>query len=273
MPTEAEYRQQIVDQVDEDHQEVVDVLVAFLLVGAGTLTVAEWVASRTAQKPRVMKQINRLLTNQNSRLVNDPVVRQVIEQGWETGEQALRRQLAENAQDAVEKVTRTQAEAIKKALVAELQEDLTKLRVGMLRSSDRTLTTLINDTASKATTETLEDSVRKAVQLLERDGVAGIVDRSGRRWKPQTFTDLCVKTVHSRAVTQGKLDACRVNQVDLVVVVGGISTTCDDCLALEGKILSVGSPAVYPAVMTVDEARQARLFHPRCTHSIEPWGV
>lgn len=277
MATEQQARQQIVGQVEEDHQELVEILAAFLLVGAGTLTATEWAASRRAQKPRVMKQVNRLLTKQNSRLVNDPIVRRVVEEGWETGEQAIRRQLAEDAATAVEKVTAAQAETIKKALVAELQEDLTKLRVGMLRSSDKTLTKLINQVADGvadgAADKTVEAAVTEAVEQLRRDGVAGIIDRSGRRWKPETFTDLCVKTVHSRAVTQGKLDACIVNNIPLVKVVGGGANTCDDCMQLEGVILAVDSPVTPPAIMTVDDARRRRLFHPRCTHSIEPYVV
>lgn len=265
-------QEEIARQVEQDHQELKNLIAAFLLVGGTYLTVQEWADARKAQKPRLMKRVNKLLADQNQRLVNNGSIEKLVDEVWNEGATQAQKELRQAGEQVTDTLSKREAETVKDALAKELKTDLTKLRVGMLRSTDKVVTDLIDDAVLKASRGTpLGDAIGEAVKQFDERGVPGIIDRSGRRWKPETFTDLCVRVTQQRTRTQVKVAVCRHSTTRYVKVVGGGANTCRDCAALEGKILSVTAPALPPAVMTVDQAIQERLFHPRCTHDIAPW--
>jgi hypothetical protein len=96
----------------------------------------------------------------------------------------------------------------------------------------------------------------------------GIIDAAGRRWNPNTYVDMVVRTKMMEANTQGTINEA----LERGVLYGRVSVhhASDACSKWEGKILKLvpDAPGDFP---TVDEARASReIFHPRCGHLVLP---
>ena len=96
----------------------------------------------------------------------------------------------------------------------------------------------------------------------------GIVDAAGRKWKPDTYVDMVVRTKMMEANTAAATNEA----LERGVLYARISShgAPDPCSAWEGKILKLvdDAPGDFP---TVDEARASReVFHPRCAHILLP---
>jgi hypothetical protein len=123
---------------------------------------------------------------------------------------------------------------------------------------------------------------RQASQLaLDRfadQGVTGYVDRSGRRWTLESYSEMAVRTATAQAALQGTLDRLRLSGHDLVVV--SLSPRpCPRCSPWQGHVLSIsglargevtrpsqvgGPPVTVHVAGSVAEARAAGLWHPSC---------
>lgn len=113
-----------------------------------------------------------------------------------------------------------------------------------------------------AARQTVAAAVRQRLQV---EGIASLVDKSGRKWKLGNYSDMLVRTKAVESRNYGLTNVMLNNGYDLVQV----SDHGSDHLACrnwEGKILSLtGRTPGYP---TVAEATNAGLFHPRCEHAI-----
>jgi len=100
-------------------------------------------------------------------------------------------------------------------------------------------------------------------QLAER-GVTGFKDRSGRMWNMRTYTEMVARTTTMEAHLQGTANRLVEQGHDLIKVSTHIGA-CPLCEPWQGKILSItGKTKGYP---TLEEAKAAKLFHPRCRHA------
>ena len=100
-------------------------------------------------------------------------------------------------------------------------------------------------------------------QLAER-GVTGFKDRSGKMWNMRTYTEMVARTTTMEAHLQGTANRL-VEQGHDLVKVSTHRGACELCRPFEGKILSItGRTPGYP---TLEEAKAAKLFHPRCRHA------
>ena len=100
-------------------------------------------------------------------------------------------------------------------------------------------------------------------QLAER-GVTGFKDRSGRMWNMRTYTEMVARTTTMEAHLQGTANRLAEQGHDLVKV-SSHHGACELCVPWQGKILSLtGKTEGYS---TIDDARAAGLFHPRCRHA------
>lgn len=72
----------------------------------------------------------------------------------------------------------------------------------------------------------------------------------------------------AQAAVEGHLQAIEASGHDLVSVSAG-TESCPLCTPWEGRVLSIsGNTEGYP---TVADARAAGLFHPNCTHGLDPY--
>lgn len=117
-------------------------------------------------------------------------------------------------------------------------------------------------------------TISQAVQAqLRRDGLSVLVDRAGKRWEFETYSNMLVRTKAVEARNLGLTNRMLANGYDLVQVSNHNSKHAE-CARWESKILSLTGQSkgrlpggVYVAG-TVEKAKAQGLFHPNCQHAI-----
>jgi hypothetical protein len=105
---------------------------------------------------------------------------------------------------------------------------------------------------------------------LQKRGLTGFVDRTGRRWRLSTYSRMVIRTTTSEAGNRGVADAVTAVGRDLVRVSDHNCHFHNDdptnpCRALEGKTLSLAG--LTPGV---DMLPSLPPWHPNCSHVIAP---
>lgn len=125
---------------------------------------------------------------------------------------------------------------------------------------------------------------QSVLDALANDGITGFVDTAGRNWSLDTFAEMAVRTATARAAVAGHVATLQASGVDLVIISesGG---SCPLCEPWEGKILSSSGDVaggIFPDVTggddtsvdvagSLDDATDAGLFHPNCTHTADAY--
>jgi hypothetical protein len=114
--------------------------------------------------------------------------------------------------------------------------------------------------------------VARAVQ----EGGFGFVDRAGKRWALDTYSEMAVRTITREAVSQGALARMASHGINL----GRISThanSCKLCAPWQGRLVSLdGTITDYLGEAVTDLASLPNggpPFHPYCEHSVAPVAV
>ena len=104
-------------------------------------------------------------------------------------------------------------------------------------------------------------------EKLAEQGITGFMDSAERKWNIKTYTEMVARTTTRECMINGTANRLLEHGQDLAEITGGTArNTCDICRGWTGRIVSLtGKTPGYP---TLDEARAAGLFHPRCTHNI-----
>lgn len=112
--------------------------------------------------------------------------------------------------------------------------------------------------------DTWKQTARRFREQLAERGVTGFKDRTGRMWNMRTYTEMVARTTTAEAHLQGTANRL-VEQGHDLVKVSTHRGACELCQPWQGKILSItGKTEGYP---TLEEAKAAGLFHPRCRHA------
>ena len=112
--------------------------------------------------------------------------------------------------------------------------------------------------------DTWKQTARRFREQLAERGVTGFKDRSGRMWNMRTYCEMHARTVCMEAHLQGTANRL-VEQGHDLIKVSTHRGACPLCEPWQGKILSItGKTKGYP---TLEEAKAAKLFHPRCRHA------
>jgi hypothetical protein len=169
------------------------------------------------------------------------------------------------------------------ALAMELSGVVESTRAGILRSVEDTYRGVVADVVGRAITgsRTRRQVAQSALDRLTRAGIAGFVDRAGRRWELASYVEMATRTATQRAMTQGHSETLLSRGVDLVMV-SDAPQECSRCRPWEGKVLSLsshGGSVTLPSVVdrerlvsvdvtaSLDRAKAAGLYHPNCRHS------
>lgn len=99
---------------------------------------------------------------------------------------------------------------------------------------------------------------------LRAEGITGFRDAKNRRWNMKTYAQMVARTTTMEAHLQGTANRLLEHGHDLVKV-SNHPGECPKCRPWEGKVLSLtGKTPGYP---TLQEAKDAGLFHPNCKHA------
>lgn len=123
-------------------------------------------------------------------------------------------------------------------------------------------------------TVTRAQAAQAALDRFAARGVTGFVDRAGRGWAMDSYTEMAVRTGAGRAAVAAHSNRLVAHGIDLVIV-SDVPGECETCRPWEGKILSLTGGTVGGVMdghkVTVDgtlaEAEGAGLYHPGCRHS------
>jgi hypothetical protein len=125
---------------------------------------------------------------------------------------------------------------------------------------------LENITGDVAGYETWKQAAQNIRSGLADKGVTGFVDKAGKQWDMETYTEMVARTSTRETMLTGTKNRLLEYDIDLVEIVGGDSeVTCKPCQDWDGTVVSLtGKTPGYP---TLQEARDAGVFHPNCTHT------
>lgn len=115
--------------------------------------------------------------------------------------------------------------------------------------------------------QTWQQTAKRIRADMAERGITGFVDAAGKRWNMETYAEMMARTVPRAAMIEGTKNRLLEHGHDLAEIIGGIGeNTCDHCREWNGRIVSLtGKTSGYP---TLDEARDAGVFHPQCSHNI-----
>ena len=102
---------------------------------------------------------------------------------------------------------------------------------------------------------------------LDRRGITGFTDRSGRTWRLDTYATMVARTTTREAMTQGTVQRLLELGTDLVTI-SSHRDPCAICQPLDGNSYSLsGNSGRYPVIPMLPP------FHPNCKHVLTPGGA
>lgn len=125
------------------------------------------------------------------------------------------------------------------------------------------LENLTGDVAGYQTWKQTAQNIRAG---LADKGVTGFVDKAGKPWDMETYTEMVARTSTRETMLTGTKNRLLEYDIDLVEIVGGSSPkTCEACQRWDGRVVSLtGKTPGYP---TLQDARDDGFQHPNCTHT------
>lgn len=113
--------------------------------------------------------------------------------------------------------------------------------------------------------KTIDQLKKVMIADLRQEGLASLIDKGGRAWSLDTYTEMLIRTKAVEARNRGLANRMVENDEDLVVV-SSHGTDHKECAIWEGEILSITGNT--PGYATLEDARSSGLFHPNCKHAI-----
>lgn len=154
-------------------------------------------------------------------------------------------------------------------LVAETTDKVIGTHPRILRSTTDIYRSVVMQASSQVLlgTETVRTVTQRALDVFARKGVTGLIDKAGRGWSMEAYTEMAVRTSTAHAAVAAHMDRLQEAGLDLILI-SNAPAECSRCRPWEGKVLSIsGLAAGTEAVATLEEATAAGLFHPNCRHS------
>lgn len=177
------------------------------------------------------------------------------------------------------------------AISAESVAALQDATLGRLRDARRTVGRTVNDVYARAGRRAALRAVlgaegspvdaarqlrgdlmtKRDVRMLMRDsrGAVGFVDKAGKRWGLDTYSEMVVRTTTREAVVQGAIDRMASHGINLARV-SMHASSCKICTQYEGRLVSLDGAVTEYEGETVMDASAIPPYHPNCAHSLQP---
>ncbi len=109
---------------------------------------------------------------------------------------------------------------------------------------------------------------RQIRERLLREGNPVFLDRKGRAWDLDRYSEMVARTTTRETMTEGTVNRLREHGIQLAQVSAHHAT--DFCIYYEGIIVSIGpeSHPVYPPLSAINGGPP---FHPNCVHVLTPF--
>ena len=171
------------------------------------------------------------------------------------------------------KFNRVNTELVK-AAIADTQADLLAVTQNIDRKVKATIRQVVSETMRENLAQgvngrrTMNADIIQGLRGKLGDSVnTGIVDASGRRWKPEVYVDMVTRTKMMRLTNEATLNEA----VDREAYYGVISShgAKDLCRNWEGRVVKLveAAPGDYPYYGALPNRE---IFHPNCKHTISP---
>lgn len=160
------------------------------------------------------------------------------------------------------------------AIVADTQADL----LAVTQNIDRRVRTVVRQVTAESMRANMTRGIngRKTISRDILDGLkkklgdsvnTGIIDSAGRRWKPEVYTDMIVRTKTMQAHKEASINEA-VGRGALYGVISRHGAT-DACRKWEGRIVKLVPEADgdYPYIGDIP---RNEIFHPCCRHVVTP---
>lgn len=200
-------------------------------------------------------------------------VREAIDEAYKDGAkdsaQALIKAKGADQVPVTGDLTEVDQESVK-ALSRGITDRLNNVDIRVLRTAEDKYREVIANASRQGITGAVNrrQVAQQALNEFANRGVTGFVDSNDRRWNLSSYTEMATRSTMGRAQINGSMNRAQQNDHDLMIV-GTSYEPCEVCMPWEGRILSVsGESDQYPSVQ---EAEDAGLWHPNCTHSISPY--
>lgn len=198
------------------------------------------------------------------RAVTDGIIQTLVSVGAASTEEEARSVVKFNSMNA----------ALVKSAVADTQADLLavtqnvtrKVRAAVRQSAADSIRA--NMTAGINGRRTISRDMLTQMRARLGESVnTGIIDSAGRRWKPESYVDVAVRTKMMRTHTEATVNEAIGREVYYGVISSHGAT--DACAKYEGKIvkLTPDAPGAYPYYADLP---RREIFHPNCRHIISP---
>ncbi|MGM0973402.1 MAG: phage minor capsid protein [Bacillota bacterium] len=197
-------------------------------------------------------------------VISDGIVRSIVALG-----------VAESIEEArtIVKFNRLNRDLVKTA-IADTQDDLLQVSQNVsrkVRTAIRQVTAEVlrtNLTQGINSTAALKrDIVRDLRKQLGDSLNTGIIDAAGRRWKPQVYAKMVVRTKMASAHREATMNEAISREAFYAVI--SRHGAKDMCRVWEGKIISLvpNAPGDFPYIGNLP---RRDIFHPNCRHVITP---
>ncbi|MGN1370154.1 MAG: phage minor capsid protein [Aristaeellaceae bacterium] len=153
------------------------------------------------------------------------------------------------------------------AILADLNMKFEAADRMILRQANDVYADVIGESAALMATGTItaREAVQRAVTALADRGITSFMDSAGRRWSMGTYAEMATLTAISNATIAGYTDTMQNYGYDLAII-SSHEDACPICAAWQGVVVSVsGRDGRH---LSLDDARAAGVFHPRCLHHI-----
>lgn len=167
-------------------------------------------------------------------------------------------------------------------LTSETNQAFDALNSTILRQTDDLFRGMVGQSATDVVIGVLTkpEAAKALLQDFVKNGMT-FVDRSGRNWSIESYSDMALRTATSRSMISGHEDSLAANNIDLVIVTPG-SRPCSICDRWARKILSrdgstgtqtvtdylTGGTTTVTIDATLEEARDQGFQHPNCRCAI-----